>query len=159
MFHGRFEHKVDSKGRVQIPISLRKADEDTLFSRFILVRGVGGCLSLFTRKTFDEFVEAFMPDSLGENGTVQFMRQFFSRMEDLNLDNQGRILIPRLLREEADIGDSVLILGAGKWIEIWDGDRYREHSEESEISYDDIARHFFSTLGRKKEEPAIDNEK
>ena len=156
MYFGRFERKVDSKGRAQIPIDLRRADENKIFDRFVLVRGIGGCLALFTKEVFEDFVEAFEPDVLGDNGTVEFMRQFFSRIHDIELDNQGRILLPRLLREEVGIEDSALLLGAGRWVEIWDKGRYEEYSRASDVSYDDIARRFFATLGRNKSEQRQD---
>ncbi len=151
MYYGRFEHKVDAKGRIQLPIALREAEGDKVYNRFVLVKGIGGCLVLFTREIFESFFEAFEPEQLGDNGTVEFMRQFFSRMHDIVLDNQGRILLPRLLREEAGIGNTALLLGAGKWVEIWDKEQYEKHSSESEISYDEIARGFFATLGRRKD--------
>ena len=150
MYHGRFEHKVDAKGRVQLPIALREASDDKVYNRFVLVKGIGGCLVLFARDTFQEFFDAFEPEQLGRDGTVEFMRQFFSCMHDVVLDNQGRILLPRLLREEAGIEKTALLLGAGKWVEVWDKERYEKYSAESEISYDEIARHFFATLGRRK---------
>jgi len=148
MFYGRYEHKVDSKGRVQIPISLRRAGEDTLYSKFMLVRGIGGCLALFTASRFKDFVKAFMPGDLGKGATVEFQRQFYSRMAEIELDNQGRLLLPKLLREEVGIDEAALFLGAGEWIEIWDKGRYEDYSKQNELTYDDIARHFFATLGR-----------
>lgn len=149
MFYGRYEHKVDSKGRVQIPIALRRAGEDTIYTKFKLVRGIDGCLALFTSGGFDKFKDAFMSGDPGRDKIVQFQRDFYSRMVDVELDNQGRMLLPRLQREEVGIDDKVLFLGAGEWIEIWDTDRYAEYSKRSENSYDEIARHFFATLGRK----------
>jgi len=152
MYYGRYEHKIDSKGRLQIPVALREAEDDKIYNKFVLVRGIDDCLVLFTRDVFNQFYDAFDPESLGKHGTVEFMRQFFSRMQYLTLDNQGRILLPKLLREEVSLKDSALILGAGKWIEIWDKDVYHKQSETTELSYDDIARDFFATLGRKKAE-------
>ncbi|RKZ29504.1 hypothetical protein DRQ36_08395 [bacterium] len=156
MYFGRFEHKVDAKGRVQVPISLRRADMDKIYDRFVLVRGIGGCLALFTKEIFEGFVDAFDPEVLGDMGRVEFMRQFYSRIHDVELDSQGRVLLPRLLREEAGITDSALFLGAGKWVEIWDKNRYEEYTRSCELSYDDIARPFFGTLGRSKPEKRQD---
>lgn len=150
MFFGRYEHKVDSKGRVQLPVVFRRADEDSVYTKFMLVRGIDGCLSLFTRTHFERFRDAYMSGLSGHDEVVRFQRDFYSRMVEVELDNQGRLLLPRLQREEVGIGETVLFLGAGEWIEIWDKDRYEEHSKNSATSYDDIARHFFATLGRVK---------
>ncbi len=150
MFFGRYEHKVDTKGRVQIPIALRRADEDKIYSKFTLVRGIDGCLALFTKEGFDRFRDAYMSGNPGREAIVNFQRDFYSRMVEIELDSQGRLLLPRLQREEVGIDGKVLFLGAGEWIEIWDTDRYEEYSRRSETSYDEIARHFFATLGRKQ---------
>ncbi len=150
MYFGRYKHKVDSKGRVQIPVTLRRADDDKIYDKFTLVRGVGGCISVFTRDEFERFVDAIIPEDMGMSDVIDFQRLFYSRTHEVELDNQGRILLPRLLREEAGIDSSALFLGAGKWFEIWNRDRFEEYSSQSEHSYDEIARHFFATLGRKK---------
>ncbi len=148
MFHGRYEHKVDAKGRVQVPIALRKSGEDSVYSKFTLVRGVGGCLALFSTSGFKKFEEAYM-DGVPKKD-VRFVRSFYSRMVEVELDSQGRILLPRLLREEVGIGDAVFFLGTGEWIEIWDVNRYEEYEKEGEGVYDDLASQFFETLGRKQ---------
>lgn len=149
MFYGRFEHKIDPKGRIQLPIELRFADEDKVYNKFILVRGIGGCLALFVKDDFQRYAEAVELSELGKKGTVEFVRQFYSRVHFVELDNQSRILVPRLLKEEAGLKETALILGAGDWIEIWDKERYEKASAESAYTYDDIAKEFFATLGRK----------
>jgi len=149
MFYGRYEHKVDAKGRVQVPIALRKSGEDTVFSKFTLVRGVGGCLALFTTKGFEKFQEAYL-DGVSRKDNIRFVRDFYSRMVEVELDSQGRILLPRLLREEVGIKDAVYFLGTGEWIEIWNVSTYEEYEKQSESDYDDLASHFFATMGRKQ---------
>jgi len=149
MFFGRYEHKVDAKGRVQIPIALRKSGDDTVFSKFKLVRGIDGCLALFSISGFENFKNAYLAGA-SRADSIRFQRDFYSRMVEVELDSQGRILLPRLQREEVRIGDAVLFLGAGEWIEIWDKERYEEYAKQSENDYDELASHFFETLGRKQ---------
>lgn len=153
MFGGTYEHKVDAKGRVQIPSNLRQAGSGTVYSKFVLVVGPDGCLSLFVkegRDSFENFSEAFESLLTGQGNVLAFMREFYSNIQDVEVDTQGRILVPKALREKAGIGDNVLIIGAGKWIDIWDKARYEKFRSESGVLYDQISRVFFTTLGRTK---------
>jgi len=149
MFYGRFEHKIDPKGRLQIPITLRQIERDKIFSSFMLLKGSGGCLALVPVDEFHRNAREFTPE-LGAKGIVDFARRLYPNAFELQLDNQGRILLPKNLREFAGIEDDVLIIGLGSWIELWNEERYDRVCAESEIGYDEIADLFFSNLGRKR---------
>lgn len=149
MFYGRFGHKIDNKGRLQIPIALRQIDRDKIYGSFMLLKGSSGCLALVPVDEFHKTAREFTPE-LSAKGIVDFARRLYPNSFELQLDNQGRVLLPKNLREHAGLEDDVLIIGLGSWIELWNEDRYEAVCAESEIGYDEIADLFFSNLGRKK---------
>lgn|GEM_PF-48477 len=156
MFYGRYEHKIDAKGRLQIPIALRECDRETTpsdkvtyYRNFIMLKGSGNCLSLVPTDEFFKTAREFKPE-YDAKGVVNFSRRLFPNIFEVQLDNQGRIIIPKHLREFAGLEDKVLVLGVGSWVEIWNEELYERACANSEIDYDEIADLFFSNLGRKK---------
>jgi MraZ protein len=150
LFYGRYEHKIDSKGRIQIPVAIRKAGINTVYSEFMLLRGPDNCLALVPEDDFIKNFDSFRPETLKKGESAKIMRRLYPNAFKLPLDNQGRILLPKNLRDIAGIESDALIIGVGAWIEIWNKDRYEMVCDDSKVGYDEIADLFFSTLGRKK---------
>ncbi|MCK5832565.1 division/cell wall cluster transcriptional repressor MraZ [bacterium] len=147
LFFGRFEHKIDAKGRLQIPVTLRQYDRDRAYTSFILLKGSSKCLALVPVSDFHKTAQEFRPQ-LKAKGIVDFARRLYPNAFEVQLDNQGRILLPKNLREFAEIEDNALLVGVGSWIELWNEARYEQACAESETDYDEIANMFFSNLGR-----------
>ncbi len=150
LFYGKYEHKVDSKGRVQIPAAIRQTSGDAVYTKFMLLRGSNDCLALVPEREFQANFEAFRPETLGGGESIKVMRRLYPNAFQVVLDNQGRVLLPKNLRELAGIEENALIIGVGAWIELWNKERYERVCADSDLEYDDIADLFFSTLGRKK---------
>jgi MraZ protein len=151
MFYGRYEHKVDAKGRIQIPVGLRKASEGMIHNAFFLVKGPDGCLALLLEKDFrDMETNEEVAARYSEAELVRVRREFFSNATYFELDNQSRLLLPKHMRDDAGITSDALLLGAGTYIEIWDEARYEKFKKDSNLNYDEVVRPFFALLGRKK---------
>jgi len=93
MFAGEFEHTVDAKGRLTIPVKFREALADGLY----LTRGLDGCLFAYPPDAWRQIAEQVANRPLTESGARSFSRMFYSSTE-CRLDKQGRILIPAQLR-------------------------------------------------------------
>ncbi|MCD6417978.1 hypothetical protein J7M00_04265 [bacterium] len=152
MFIGRYIHKIDSKGRLALPIRMREAGKGVSYSQFIVTKGIGGCIAVFPVDKFENFLDGFDPEELSPEQGLNFYREVASWAHDVSVDNQGRINLPQMLIENVGLNEEVLVLGVVDWIEIWDPMKYREHIEKSNTQYDDGAMQFFSSLirGRKK---------
>ena len=128
MFMGQYEHTIDAKGRTIIPAKYREGLGET----FIITRGLDGCLYLYPSDAWQEFADKLqsLPSTL-QNRTIQ--RHFLSKAMEVSLDKQGRILVPALHREMADLEKDVVFVGMMNRVELWDKARYNtEETEEDE---------------------------
>lgn len=128
MFMGQYEHSIDTKGRIIIPVKYR----EDLGELFVVTRGLDGCLFLYPQNEWQSFVEKLQQLPSNQN-TRNIQRQFLSKAMEVTLDKQGRILIPALLREAASLEKEVVFVGMMNRVEVWDKGRL----EEQEMEQDD----------------------
>lgn len=123
MFMGQYEHTIDAKGRTIIPARYR----EDLGNTFVVTRGLDGCLYLYPLPAWQEFVDKLqhLPSNLKNR---QIQRQFLSKAMEVALDKQGRILIPALLRDIANLEKDVVFVGMMNHVEIWDKARLEQEN-------------------------------
>ena len=157
MFVGRYKHRMDSKGRLALPIKMREAGKGATYSEFVITKGIGGCIAIFPVDKFEKFIDGFDPEALSPEQGLGFYREFASWAHSVQVDNQGRINLPQMLIDEVGLGEEVLVLGVVDWIEIWNPLKYSEHLDSSKTNYDDGAKQFFSSLirGRQKKKDEV----
>ena len=137
MFLGRFEHSVDTKGRVAVPARFR----DRLSGELILTRGNDGCLYLFTEDSWEPLAAKLNALPTGDEDARNLRRAVFSSAEPVELDKQGRVIIPDHLRQYAGISSDVSIIGLGEYIEIWDTQSWQKLDGEIAEKVDVISSH------------------
>jgi MraZ protein len=137
MFLGRFEHSVDTKGRVAVPARFR----DRLSGELILTRGNDGCLYLFTEESWEPLAAKLNALPTGDEDARNLRRAVFSSAEPVELDKQGRVIIPDHLRQYAGISTDVSIIGLGEYIEIWDTQSWQKLDGEIAEKVDVISSH------------------
>lgn len=115
MFLGEFEHTIDDKGRVAVPARFR----EELGEGLVLTRGFEHCLQVFPRSVWQALAQRISALSLGNEEARSLRRLIFSGAAEVELDRQGRILIPQNLREYAGLTDQVVIAGLNTYFEIW----------------------------------------
>lgn len=135
MFIGEFNHKIDSRGRVNIPSKLR----ENLNGNFYLTKGLDNCLFLFPEDEWKVFEEKLKTLPLTNRNARAFVRLFFAGACECSLDKQGRINIPNNLIDHSKIEKEIMIIGVGQRIEIWGKEQWDSYNESDNISYDDIA--------------------
>ncbi len=126
MFLGEFEHTIDDKGRVAIPARFR----EELGERFVLTRGFEQCLQAFPRSMWENLSEKVDRLPIGSPQARNMRRILFSPAAEVEIDRQGRILIPQGLREYAGLAEEVLITGMNTYFELWSGERWRTLQDE-----------------------------
>lgn len=126
IFAGRYEHGLDEKGRLVLPARFR----ERLNKRAILAQGLDACLEIYPFEDWAAYIQThLLPlDPLNSTARALLRRQTASAQE-VELDKQGRILIPPHLRETAELTDQVVLVGAWNRIEIWSGKKWREQEE------------------------------
>ena len=133
MLMGEYSHSLDTKGRLIMPAKLRQ----DIGEKFILTKGLDGCLFAFSQTEWNNFEEKLKNLPLSDKNARNFVRFFLSRATECEIDKQGRFLIPTNLRTSAKLEKDAIIIGVGTRIEIWNKERWEKCDEE--ISADEIA--------------------
>ena len=120
MFLGEFEHTIDDKGRVAIPARFR----EELSEGLVLTRGFDPCLQAFPRAKWQDLSSKVSSLSLGSPIARTLRRVLFSNAAEVEVDRQGRILIPQNLREYAKLAEQVVITGMDDYFELWSGNQW-----------------------------------
>lgn len=123
MFIGRYYYRIEAKGRLAIPALFR----DELKSGGVVTSGLDGCLFLFPNSYWQKFSEKLASLSLTNQTARNLTRVLIQSATDLNLDSQGRTLIPEYLRQQANLKKQVVVAGSLNRIEIWDQEDYHKH--------------------------------
>ena len=135
MFIGEYEHSLDAKGRVIMPVKLR----DDIGEKFIITKGLDGCLFAYSQNEWTNFEEKLKSLPLTNKNARDFVRFFLSGAVECEIDKQGRFLIPANLREYATLEKDAVIIGVGTRIEIWNKADWKKYSSDENISADEIA--------------------
>lgn len=135
MFMGEYSHSVDAKGRLIVPAKFR----EQLGEQFVITKGVDGCLYGYSDEEWKRIEEKFRQVNLTTKDARKFMRFFFAGAASCEVDKQGRILIPSVLREFAGLEKEVVLVGVLSKIEIWDKERYEDASVYGDM--DEIVEH------------------
>jgi MraZ protein len=134
MFIGEYQHGIDNKNRIIIPSKFREALGDA----FILTKGLDGCLYAYTLDEWKTLEEKLKRLPLTNKDARAFVRFFFSGANEVNIDKQGRALIPQNLLEYASIEKEIVSIGVSTRIEIWSKEKWNQYNE-SDIDMDEIA--------------------
>ena len=126
---GEYSHTVDAKGRLIVPSKFR----EQLGDEFVVTKGLDGCLFVYENTEWKILEEKLKNLPLTNANARKITRFFLAGATLCEVDKQGRILLPSVLREFAGIEKEAVMVGVGNRIEIW--------SKESWISanvYDDM---------------------
>ena len=129
MFMGEYNHTVDAKGRLIVPSKFR----EQLGDEFVVTKGLDGCLFVYENTEWKILEEKLKALPLTNANARKITRFFLAGATLCEVDKQGRILLPAVLREFAKIEKDAVMVGVGNRIEIW--------SKESWMSanvYDDM---------------------
>ena len=135
MFMGEYSHSIDAKGRLIMPGKFR----EQLGDEFVVTKSPDKCLYVYTNEEWKNFEEKLATLPITNKGTRQFVRFFLAGAASCEVDKQGRILLPAVLREYAELDKEVVLAGTSKRIEIWNKDRYLADQKEYEDNIDEIA--------------------
>lgn len=134
MFMGEYTPSMDEKGRVAIPIKLRKAfNEQSLIDRLVVCPGFDRCIMAFRESDWKEFVETKLAP-LSQSDPKNRMRSRFllGGASVCDLDKQGRVLVPANLLEYARIEKDIVIIGVYDRIEFWSSESYLEYKPDGD---------------------------
>jgi MraZ protein len=138
-FKGQYENAIDEKGRVAIPAKMRRALKPEANETFTATRGFEQCVFLYPLDRWEVMEEAFMELNPYQRETRDFVRTITRWAEDVTLDRQGRIVLPRRLMDFAGLDGAAVIIGSLDRIEIWDPKVFEDHLAGTPGDYETIA--------------------
>jgi MraZ protein len=144
-FFGQYTVLMDEKGRIALPAKLRPLEPEDFKSgiTFMLTKGLDGCLALYPEKQWQLIQQQLDTVTFTRKDFRYFNRLLYSGAVPVNLDRQGRMLVPAHLQEAAGLNREVLIIGANRWIELWNPKRYQEYLDQYGQSYEEVAEKLF----------------
>jgi MraZ protein len=134
MLLGEYDHTLDDKNRLTLPAKLR----EQLGDEVVITRGLDGCLAVYSRVAFELLAERMGTLDPFSRETRRMQRYFYTGAPPVELDRQGRMVIPAKLLEELGIGREVTVAGVYDRLEIWDRAAWREQ-RNAEGSAEDVA--------------------
>jgi len=129
MFMGEYNHTVDAKGRLIVPSKFR----EQLGEEFVVTKGLDGCLFVYENTEWKALEEKLHALPLTNANARKFSRFFLAGATTCEVDKQGRILLPAILREFAKIDKDAVLVGVGSRIEIWSREIWNQSN-----TYDDM---------------------
>jgi len=135
VFRGCFEHSIDDKGRVSIPVSFRKVllglqDERIVVTKFLL--NSFRCLDIYPHAEWEILEQELLNKPRFDENFAKLEAFYLSTAQECSVDKQGRILLPPMLREYASLQKDVVFASALKKFRIWDKATWQRFNQESE---------------------------
>lgn len=134
MFIGEYQHALDAKNRMIVPSKLR----EELGQKFVITKGLDGCLYAYPLEEWKMLEEKLKKLPLTNKNARAFVRFFFSGATEIEMDKQGRGLIPQNLKEYAGIEKEIVSIGVLTRVEIWSKEKWQQYND-SNIDYESIA--------------------
>ncbi|HVM11430.1 MAG TPA: division/cell wall cluster transcriptional repressor MraZ [Actinomycetota bacterium] len=128
---GEHHYQLDPKGRLSLPAKFREAFADGVY----LTLGQDGCVFAFPREEWEQRKAEVAGLPISDPRNRAYSRMFFGSAERVELDAQGRLVLPRHLRETARLGREVAVVGVSDRLEIWDGGEWGRYREDHGGSY------------------------
>ena len=135
MLIGEYTHTQDEKKRISLPAKFRKE----LGKKVVITHGLDNCLFLYTMKEWGAIAEKLGGLSMGAADTRGFNRIMLAGAVELDVDSNGRVLIPEFLREFAGLQSKVVFAGVHSRVEVWNEDRWKEYKTRILKSADQLA--------------------
>ncbi|MDA1169006.1 MAG: division/cell wall cluster transcriptional repressor MraZ [bacterium] len=135
MFIGQYNHTIDEKGRMNLPIKFRRE----VSSGVVVTRGLDHCLFVYPKAQWQEMAEKLAKLPVTQKSSRAFARLMLAGAWDAELDSQGRLMLPEYLRQYAEIKKHVVVAGLYNRIEVWDEEAWSKYQKTTEENSDDIA--------------------
>ena len=133
---GTYECKADAKGRIMMPIAIKKQLSSMINESFVLKRAVfNPCLELYPLHEWTMLMEKVNRLNRFNKKNNDFIRRFTAGVKTVEMDNSGRILIPKNLIRHAQIDKEIVVSSAVNILEIWDKVLYEKAIDEATVDF------------------------
>jgi MraZ protein len=144
-FSSEYECKLDAKGRMVLPARIKSSmPEDSEGTRIVLTRGFEPCITIYPIDEWQKIFERVA--SLDEFNPEyrRFQRNFLRGNTEVELDKNGRFILPRTMARYAKIERDAILVGMGNRIEVWNPEVYDEYLINDQEEFSALALRFLS---------------
>jgi MraZ protein len=138
---GTHPRTLDDKKRLALPSRIR--DELGSPGKLYVTPGQDQCLLVYSKEAYEQWAQKLDEAPATDAEVRLFRRLFFGQTEGVDVDRNGRVLLPERLIEFAGLKHEVVLLGVSDHLEIWDAERWRRYSEENAPRFDAVAESVF----------------
>lgn len=135
MFIGEYQHNLDEKGRLAVPVKFRS----DLAKGAVVTKGLDNCLFLYTKEEWQKLADKLSELPISKSDSRAFSRLMLAGAMDVGIDKQGRVVLPEYLRQYADLKKKVVVAGLYNRIEIWNEEAWNKYKDGTEKASGDIA--------------------
>jgi len=135
MFIGEYQHNLDQKDRLAVPVKFRAM----LKEGAVVTRGLDNCLFLYTKSEWKKLADKLSSLPISKSNTRAFSRFMLSGAMDVNVDKQGRIKLPDYLKKFAGLKKNVIVAGLLNRLELWDTQAWNKYKQTTEKASVNIA--------------------
>ena len=138
MFRGNHPTRVDEKGRLKVPAEFKRTiDESYGGGQFYITSRDGKVAEIYPFEEWQRIEEKLAKVSNFNPAKKKFLDRVNYYGQMVEIDNQGRLLIPQLLRDSADVKGEVLVFGNLTYLEVRNAEQFRKHLEDNPITPED----------------------
>jgi MraZ protein len=138
MFFGEYQYKVDEKGRLPLPPKFRRDMKEAV----ILTRGTEKCIAVYPLAEWGRLADSLATKVVTPANLRRLNRAIFGSAFSISFDGQGRITLPFPLRSYAEIGDTVFVVGANHYVELWNEELWKSEKTLAEEQASQIIESF-----------------
>ncbi len=125
MIVGEFRSKLASGSRLAFPKKFR----DEWGQKVVVTQGYEGCLVIVDEKGWQGLIEDAARGPFVSEAVRDTTRFLLGGASEVELDDQGRFVLPANLKEFSGIKEEVVFLGLGRWVELWSQDKWSERKD------------------------------
>lgn len=129
MFLGESRHQLDAKNRLRIPAKFRAE----LGNGYVVTVGSNGCLCVYSSDKFSKYVDKLEQIPTFDLAAQKSVRKILSLATEVEPDEQGRFILPKNLKDFANIDKNIVVIGNGSKIEIWSEEVWDKYSQNDDF--------------------------
>lgn len=148
-FSGEYECKLDAKGRIVLPARIKSSLPEASGDAIVVTRGFEPCLVVYPMLEWKKVFSKVAGLNEFQEEYRNFQRNFLRGNTEMELDSNGRFILPRTMLKHASIDKDVIVVGMGNRIEIWNPDQYEAFLIKDSKEFSKLAEKY---LGDRKEE-------
>ena len=135
VFIGEYQHSIDVKGRIAVPAKFR----GNLAKGAVVTKGLDQCLFLYPKQEWKKLADKLANLPISKANSRAFSRLMLAGAMEVDIDKQGRMLVPEYLRQYAGMDKQVIVVGLYNRLELWDSAKWDSYKQDTEAKSGDIA--------------------